>query len=65
MELDLIPAGMKIKKLPAITQVTYSFYSEWNKILHKPGKELVNLWLIASSKVVEKTERDLQEEIRM
>ena len=64
LELDLIPAGLKIKKLPAITPVTTNFYSEWNKILHKAEKELVNLLLIESSKVAEKTERDVQEEIR-
>ena len=52
--LDLIPAGLKIKKLPAITPVTTNFYSEWNEILHKAEKELVNLLLIESSKVVEK-----------
>ena len=61
LELDLIPAGLKIKKLPAITP---NFYSEWNQVLHKAEKELVNLLLIESSKVVEKTERDVEEEIR-
>ena len=61
LELDLIPAGLKIKKLPAITP---NFYSEWNQVLHKAEKELVNLLLIESSKVVEKAERDVEEEIR-
>ena len=61
LELDLIPAGLKIKKLPAFTP---NFYSEWNQVLHKAEKELVNLLLIESSKVVEKTERDVEEEIR-
>ena len=49
MELDLIPTSLNIKKLPAITPLK---------------KELVNLLLIESSKVVEKTKRDLEEEMR-
>ena len=64
LELDLLPVGLKIKKLPAITPVTIHFYSEWNEILRKAEKELVNLLLIDFSKVVEKTEIDVQEEIR-
>ena len=64
LELDLIPAGLKIKKLPALTPVTPNFYSEWNEVLHKAEKELVNLLLIESSKVAEKKERDIEEEIR-
>ena len=38
-------------------------YSQWNKVLHKAEKELVDLLLIESSKIVEKTERDVEEEI--
>ena len=64
LELELIPAGLKIQKLPAITAITPNFYSEWNEVLHKAEKELVNLLLIESSKVAEKTERDVEEEIR-
>ena len=64
LELELIPAGLKIQKLPAITPITPNFYSEWNEVLHKAEKELVNLLLIESSKVAEKTERDKEEEIR-
>ena len=65
LELDLIPAGLKIKKLPAITPVTPTFYSERNEVLRKAEKELVNLLLIESSKVVQKTERDVEEKIRI
>ena len=54
LELDLTPTGLRIKKLPAITPVTSNFYSEWNKVLHKAEKKLVNLLLIESFKVVEK-----------
>ena len=43
LELDLIPSGLKIKKLPGHTPVTPNFYSEWNKVLHTAEKELVNL----------------------
>ena len=64
LELDLIPASLKIKKLPAITAITPNFCSKWNEVLHKTEKELVNLLLIESSKVVEETERDVEEEIR-
>ena len=46
LELDLIPAGLKTKKLPRRTHVTPNLYSEWNKVLHKAEKELVNLLLI-------------------
>ena len=64
LELDLIPAGLKIQKLPAITPIIPNFYSEWNEVLHKAEKELVNSLLIESSKVAEKTGRDVEEEIR-
>ena len=46
------------------TPITPNFYNEWNEVLQKAEKELVNLLLIESSKVVEKTERDVEEEIR-
>ena len=65
LELNLIPAGLKIKKLPAITPITPNFYREWNKVFHKGEKQLVNLLLIESSKVVEKTERLVEKEIRI
>ena len=55
MELDLIPASLKIKKLPGTAPVTSNFYIEWNEILHKAENELVNLLMIESSKVVKKT----------
>lgn len=42
-----------------------TFYSGWRKALHKTEKELVNLLLVKSSKVVRKTERDLEEQIRI
>ena len=60
LEFNLIPAGLKIKKLPVIAPVTSSFYSEWNEVLHKAENELVNLLLIESLKLVEKTERDVE-----
>ena len=35
LELDLIPAGLKIQKLPAITPIIPNFYSEWNEVKRK------------------------------
>ena len=60
LKLDSILAGLRIKKLLATTPVTHNFYGEWNA-----EKELVNLLLIESSKVVEKTQRDVKKEIRI
>ena len=52
-------------KLPAITPVIHNFYIEWNEALRKAEKELVNLLLIDSSKVVEKTEKAVKDERRI
>ena len=65
LELDLILAGLKIKKLPAIIPVTSNFYSEWNKLLHKAEKwisEFIVDWIFQSSR---KTKRDVEVEMRI
>ena len=63
--LDLKPAGLKIKKLPVIIPVVSNFYREWNEILCKAEKELVNPLLTEFSKVAEKTQKRRAREIKI
>ena len=65
LELDLKPAGLKIKNLPVIIPVASNFYREWNEILCKAEKELVNLLLTEFPKVAEKSKRGVQKEIKI
>ena len=60
----LIPNGLKIKKSPAITPVSENFNTKWNEVLYNAEKNLVELLLYESSKVIAKIQVELDLEVR-
>ena len=58
-----IPSGLRIKKRPAFKPVSYTFEGEWNSILYKTQKRLVELLLKESEEAVWVTEARIQVEI--
>ena len=61
--LDLIPQGLKIKKRPASEPISKDFNIKWNNILRNAERNLVELLLNESLKVVERVELDLDLEL--
>ena len=55
---------MKIKKSPAITPVSEDFNTKWNEVLYNAEKNLVELLLDESSKVIAKSQVELDLEVR-
>ena len=55
---------MKIKKSPAITPVSEDFNTKWNEVLYNAEKNLVELLLYESSKVIAKGQVELDLEVR-
>ena len=55
---------MKIKKSPAITPVSEDFNTKWNEVLYNAEKNLVELLLYESSKVIAKSQVELDLEVR-
>ena len=55
---------MKIKKSPAITPVSEDFNTKWNEVLYNAEKNLVELLLYESSKVIAKIQVELDLEVR-
>ena len=64
LKTGLIPNGLCIKKSAAITPITEDFHQKWQQILFDAEKNLVELLLYESSKVVAKIQIDLDAEIR-
>ena len=64
LNTGLIPNGLKIKKLPAITPVSEDFNTNWNEVLYNAEKNLVELLLYESSKVIAKIQVELDLEVR-
>ena len=54
----VIPKGLRIRKNPAFEPISDDFQIKWNKILYNAEKNLVELLLYESSKVVAKLEID-------
>ena len=55
LEKQIIPFGLKIKKLPAIKPISEDFCNQWNSVLYDSEKRLLQLLLAETQKVVEKT----------
>ena len=64
LKMGLIPNGLTIKKSPAITPVSEDFNTKWNKVLYNAEKDLVELLLYKSSKVLAKIQVELDLEVR-
>ena len=63
LETGIIPKGLKIKKVPAFQPVYEDFFIKWEEILYNAEKNLVELSLYESSKVIAKIEIDFSNEI--
>ena len=63
LETGIIPKGLKIKKVPAFQPVREDFFIKWEEILYNAEKNLVELLLYESSKVIAKIEIDFSNEI--
>ena len=64
MRTGIVPKGLRIKKAPAFEPVSKDFYFRWDEILCNAEKNLIELLLYESSKVVAKLEVDLSNGIR-
>ena len=64
LNTGLIPNGLKIKKLPAITPVSEDFNTNCNEVLYNAAKNLVELLLYESAKVIAKIQVELDLEVR-
>ena len=63
LEKQIIPFGLRIKKLPAIKPISEDFSNQWNSVLYDSEKRSVELLLAETQKVVEKTQIELNEEL--
>ena len=53
---QIIPFGLRIKKVPAIKPISKDFSHKWNLVLYDSEKRLVQLLLAETQKVAEKTQ---------
>ena len=63
LNTGLIPNGLKTKKLPAIAPVSEDFNTNWDEFLYNAEKNLVELLLYESSKVIAKIQVELDLEV--
>ena len=63
MRRGVIPKGLRIRKDPAFESISDEFQIKWNEILYNAGKNLVELLLYESSKIVAKLEIDFNKEL--
>ena len=64
LRTGMVPKGLRIKKAPAFEPVSKDFNIRWDEMLYKAEKNLIELLLYESSKVVAKLEVDLSNGIR-
>ena len=64
MRTRIVSKGLRIKKAPAFAPVSKDFYIKWDEVLYNAEKNLIELLLYESSKVVAKLEVDLNNGIR-
>ena len=63
LEMQIIPFGLRIMKLPAIKPISEDFSNQWNSVLYDSEKRLVQLLLAETQKVVEKTQIEFNEKL--
>ena len=61
LQKQIIPFGLRIKKLPAIKPISEDFRNQWNSVLYGSEKRLVQLLLVETQNVVEKTQIEFNE----
>ena len=62
-ETGIIPKGLKIKKVAAFHPVSKNFFIKWEQILYNAEKNLAELLLYESFKVITRIEIDFSDEI--
>ena len=63
LKKQIIPFGLRIKKLPAIKTISEDFRNQWNSVLYDSEKHLIQLLLAETQKVVEKTQIEFNEKL--
>ena len=63
LKKQIIPFGLRIKKLPAIKTISEDFRNQWNSVLYDREKHLIQLLLAETQKVVEKTQIEFNEKL--
>ena len=63
LEKQIIPVGLRIKKLPAIKPISEDFSNQWNSVLYDSEKSLVQLLPAETQKIVEKTQIEFDKKL--
>ena len=63
MQQSIIPSGLKLKKTPAISSVSFDFEEKWKLILKEAELKLVQELLEESEKIIAFTETQIQLEM--
>ena len=64
LEKEIIPFGLRIKKLPAIKPISEDFNNQWNSVSYDGKNRLVQLFLAKTQKIVEKTKIEFNEKLQ-
>ena len=63
LEKGVIPSGLKIEKKATFQPVSEDFEAKWNSILHNAERNIVELLLYESEKVIAKIQVEIQAEV--
>ena len=64
LDEGIIPTGLRINKKPAINTVSSDFHNNWKTILSKAEKDLVQLLLVESDKIIAKIDFEIHSHIK-
>ena len=59
LDEGIIPAGLRINKKQAINTVSSDFHNNWKTIISKAEKDLVQLLLVESDKIIAKIDFEI------
>ena len=60
----IIPTGFRIDKKPVINNVSSDFQNNWKTIISKAEKDLVQLLLVESDKIIAKIDFEIQSHVK-
>ena len=64
LDEEIVPTGLRINKKPAINTVSSDFHNSSKTIIFKSEKDLVQLLLVESDKIIAKTDFKIQSYIK-
>ena len=64
LDEGIIPTGFRIDKKPAINNVSSDFQNNWKTITSKAEKDLVQLLLVESDKIIAKIDFEIQSHVK-